>query len=499
MSKVTKEDREKAGDARMVHVGGTVKSLGGNKIGGYAVVFTDEETPDLQGDFFTKATDFYIDADSSLPILYHHGLRGLGSMQLGKARCNIDDVGVWMEGELALRADYIKQLGVKKSKAIIKSLIEMIDGGHLGYSTGSMPHLVEVKAHENGTEEFLSWPIGEISLTPTPVGKETKAVTIKSYDEMPEAKALVCECEEGEECDCDKGAAKPEKKKALNDLLVQFIDDSADGDTAVRNTMVKSLAREALLDGSAVDAILSGATRPSNANLKAFARVLGVDFAVLRDLNKPAANTSIKGIFEEELANDKPSHWDLWSAYSCVVKKLVNAKVGADLAGIEFDYEAKIAEATTEYSAHLVATVKQQVADFLQSDYTDESFYLRALGDPSDDTFFSARNVAFEDHINLAVSAFKSVVERTRLNHNSRVKAGRTLSEKKLGAAFGYLDSIHAEETKARTFFESMKPVPTDTEKRKAMSDFLRNEFATGQIDGMVGTSNGRHKTGEAE
>lgn len=500
MAKVlTKEDREKAGTGRVVRLGGKVKSLGDNRIGGHVLVFTDKDNPDLQGDFFTKGTDFFIDEDSRIPILYHHGLRGLGSLVLGKAKCNIDDVGVWMEGELAIRADYLKKHGLTaaKGKKIVKALIDMIDSDEgLGYSTGSLPHLVEVKAHDNGTEEFLSWPIGEISLTPTPVGNQTKAVAIKSYDEMP-GKALVCDCDGEESCDCVK-AMKPKKTKALHELLVQFIDDSADGEAVAAVEMRKALAREALLDSEKIDAILAGTVRPSSANLKAFARVLGVDFAVLRDLQKPEAQTSIKGIFEEALAEDQFRTWELYNTYCLVVKRIVNAKVGADLTGTEFDHEAKLAEATNEYAARLLDIVKAQVAEYLESDYTDEQFYLRALGDPTADDFFSARNISFDDHISLAVTAFKSVVERTGLNHKDRVKAGRTLSEKKLQAAFSYLDTIHAEETKARTFFEGMRPPASDTEKRKALSDYLRNEFRAGQID-QDGDVNVRQKEGEAE
>lgn len=499
MAKIAKEDLEKSTE-RAVFSGGTIKSLGGNRIGGHAVIFTDENRPDLQGDFFTKATDFFIDDESRVPILYHHGLRGLGSMVLGKAKCNIDDVGVWMEGELALRADYVKQLGTKKAKAIVKSLIQMITDEKLGYSTGSMPHLVETKAHENGTFEFTSWPIGEVSLTPTPVESQTKAVTIKSYNEMPVAK--LCECETGE-CDCDATGAKPAtERKSLPALLTQLIEDRADGESDVLRQTRKALAREALLDILQVEAILTGKKVPTNANLKAFSRVLGVDYAILRDLNKPAAGSglpqTLKGIFEDELAAEQVRSWDLWNAYSCVIRKIANAKVGADLAAVEFDHEAKIVEATTEFSTRLLALVQQQVSDYLTSDYTDEQFYLRSLGDPSADDFFTARNIEFDDHLSLAVSAVRSVIERVGLNHKSRVKAGRVLSEKKLASALGFLDGIHSEEVKARGYFESMKPIATDTEKQKAMSEFLRNEITARQITATVDTINERQTEGSA-
>lgn len=498
---LTKEEIEKAGTERSVYYGGLVKSLGGNRIAGHVVIFTDENAPDLTGtDFFTKTTDYFLDPGNKIPMLYHHGLRGLGSMVIGKGKCNIDDVGVWMEGELALRADYVKQLGEKKSKAIIKALIKMVENGDLGFSTGSMPHLVETKSHDNGTEEIVSWPIGEISLTPTPMEPGTKAIVIKSYDEMPTAKPLSCDCEGEEDCACDKPAKeKMAPKKALHELLTQFITDNEEESGQTNIQVKKALAREAMTTVEKVDAMLAGTVIPSNANLKAFSRVLGIDFAILRDLRKPEMQKSIKGIYEDRLAEQQYRAWELYNTYCEVIRLIVNAKIGSDLAATEFDYKAKIEEANAEFAARLLTLTLSQAAEHLASPTRDEdSFYLRALGDPSADDFFSARHIAYEDHLSLAVSAFRSVIERTGLNHTARVKAGRTLSEKKRQQAIGFLDAIHEHETKAREYFDSMKPMATVIEKQKARTDFLRNEISARQITATVDTINERQTEGSA-
>lgn len=146
--------------------GSEVKALGGGRVGGYAVLFTQE--PDLQGDIFTKSTSFYVKEGDERPILYRHGMHPvIKGRELGRGKLHFDDVGIFLEGELDLRDKY--------EKAIYK-LAEM---GKLGYSTGSMGHLVS-KTPKNKSFEINAWPIGEISLTPNPVEARTSAFPIKS-------------------------------------------------------------------------------------------------------------------------------------------------------------------------------------------------------------------------------------------------------------------------------------------------------------------------------
>lgn len=153
-------------DDTLAFYGSEVKALGNGKIGGYAVLFTKE--PDLQGDIFTKSTDFFCREGDERPILYRHGMHPvIKSRQLGRGQLKFDEVGIFMEGELNLRDNY--------EKAIYK-LAEL---GKLGYSTGSMGHLVS-KTPKNKSFEIDAWPIGEISLTPNPVEARTFAFPLKS-------------------------------------------------------------------------------------------------------------------------------------------------------------------------------------------------------------------------------------------------------------------------------------------------------------------------------
>lgn len=122
-------------------------------VGGYGVVFTGPEEKDLQGEYFTPETNLWLEHYPVVPVLYHHGLdKTLGKRVIGKAIPRRDAKGVWYEAQLQLRDQY-------------ETLImELVKTGALGYSTGSLPHLVE-RAPDG---KLLSWPVAELTLTPTP-------------------------------------------------------------------------------------------------------------------------------------------------------------------------------------------------------------------------------------------------------------------------------------------------------------------------------------------
>lgn len=152
----------------LTYYGSTVKALGNGKIGGYVAIFTTKNDPDLQGDFFTKSTEFYLEDGDQRPIIYDHGLdKTIKRRQLGRATVKIDDAGVWMEGQLNLRDDYEQKV------------YKMAEMGKLGWSTGSASHLV-TRTQQGKSYHLDSWPIVEASLTPMPVEPRTVAVPLKS-------------------------------------------------------------------------------------------------------------------------------------------------------------------------------------------------------------------------------------------------------------------------------------------------------------------------------
>jgi len=137
------------------------------RVGGYLIVWGDEAQRDLQGEFFTPETDLGLDWYPRRPVLYHHGLDGeLGPVMIGQIEVMTpDDVGVWVEAQLDMRNRWAQ------------AVLALIERDALGWSSGSLPHLVAIEA--NG--HIRRWPIVEGSLTPTPAEpRYTDAVTVKA-------------------------------------------------------------------------------------------------------------------------------------------------------------------------------------------------------------------------------------------------------------------------------------------------------------------------------
>lgn len=152
----------------IVIFGGPVKALGDGKIGGYLVRFSTANDPDLEGEFFTKETDFG-EADAS-PVYYQHGMDPrLGKRKLGRAKHKKDDFGVWAEAQLNLRDEYEG------------FIYQMAKQGKMGWSSGTAGHLIERESY--GKAAWLkTWPLGlDATLTPTPAEPRAEAIPLKSW------------------------------------------------------------------------------------------------------------------------------------------------------------------------------------------------------------------------------------------------------------------------------------------------------------------------------
>lgn len=145
------------------------------RVGGYGVIFGGV---DLEGETFTSETDFMPDLVPVKLVLYDHGLQKTVRHTLGKAKEKIDEVGIWVEAQLDRHKDYINEI------------LQLIDEGILGWSSGSVGHLVE-----RDGKTIKRWPIVEYSLTPTPAEPRTIGVErIKQLAEAnPDLKALIPE------------------------------------------------------------------------------------------------------------------------------------------------------------------------------------------------------------------------------------------------------------------------------------------------------------------
>ena len=152
----------------LIYYGDSVKALGDGRVGGFLVRFTNEDTPDLEGDFFSPDTDLGIEPGSKIPVYYQHGYDPIfQTKRIGRATAEFQDVGVWLEAQLELRDEYEQ------------SLYELAEAGKLGWSSGAAGHLVS-KEQVGKSWHIKSWPIAEASLTPTPAEPRNAALPVKS-------------------------------------------------------------------------------------------------------------------------------------------------------------------------------------------------------------------------------------------------------------------------------------------------------------------------------
>ena len=142
----------------MKHLKIAATADGGLVIEGYGVPFGGPiKGKDLHGQYFSKNTDFALDLipDGQRPLLFQHGLdSAVDTAVIGRWGVKkIDDGGVWVRAQLDARSEYINEIK------------ELVDNDALGFSSGTMGHLVKVSGK---TGEILKWALVELSLTPNP-------------------------------------------------------------------------------------------------------------------------------------------------------------------------------------------------------------------------------------------------------------------------------------------------------------------------------------------
>jgi HK97 family phage major capsid protein len=201
----------------LIFGGGEVKALEGGKIGGYLVRFSTSSDPDLTGDYFAPDTN-YGQAKTS-PVLYQHGAdKKLGKRQIGSGQLSTDDVGVWIEAQLSMRDAYEK------------AIYEMAQAGKLGWSSGTLPHLVD-REPSGKANKITSWPLGlDASLTPTPAEPRNTAVSLKSlFTDLPEVDELAPTASAATKSDPILGVTKmePNEIQALIDAALAKRDEAA--------------------------------------------------------------------------------------------------------------------------------------------------------------------------------------------------------------------------------------------------------------------------------
>lgn len=152
------------------------------KFEGLAIPFG---APDFVGDRFDSSTIFGRSLKGGADLLYYHGLPMIGKESnplagriIGEAEFKTTDAGIWMTGQLNLRDDYEMKVW------------QMVKEKKLGLSTGSAPHRTARTKNQDGSATLKTWPIVEVSLTPSPANPRTSVYAIKTLIESlspPEA------------------------------------------------------------------------------------------------------------------------------------------------------------------------------------------------------------------------------------------------------------------------------------------------------------------------
>jgi phage head maturation protease len=140
---------------------------------GYLVRFGDTKTADLEGDYFTKSTDYGFPMESGkrvpLNVYYHHGMDAqVGKKSIGTGYIKMDDTGLWYEAQLDLADEYGSMIA------------KLCKQGKMGFSSGAAAHLVERKSMGSAAE-ITRWPIAEASITPTPAEYRNSVKSLEEY------------------------------------------------------------------------------------------------------------------------------------------------------------------------------------------------------------------------------------------------------------------------------------------------------------------------------
>ena len=180
----------KAVSDNWLHIqGGAIKAMAdSDDIGGYAVLFGDAANHDIEKDYYTKSTNFWIDDFGwPRPITYHHGMDAAtrDDPVIGHwTKATIDDTGVWLDGQL------------NRAHAYYKAIKQLAARGYLKLSSDSAPQWVQREKQPNGANFVKRWPMITASCTVTPMEPRMMPVEVKAYlaelgyetiDDSPEA------------------------------------------------------------------------------------------------------------------------------------------------------------------------------------------------------------------------------------------------------------------------------------------------------------------------
>lgn len=182
----------------LISYGSAVKALddSGRKVGGWLILFGDPESADLQGEYFTKATDF--GPLRSGRIRFHHTRDPeLDLCPIGEATATVKDEGIWCEGTIGIKAADAERWArgiLDRRDQYEARILDMVKAGKLGWSSSAASHLVRTMGRGKA-REITSWPLADdFTLSPTPCDPRNVAVvplkSLLTADEAAPARSL---------------------------------------------------------------------------------------------------------------------------------------------------------------------------------------------------------------------------------------------------------------------------------------------------------------------
>lgn len=127
-------------------------------IGGYIALFGNEKLTDIEREFFTKSTDFWLDSFNGCALTWEHGQDGEF-----KARNVVGHVGEIKADEIGL----LYTATLDRAHKYRQLVAECIEAGILGTSSDSAPQYV-VREPCGKSVWLKQWPIFAASLTASP-------------------------------------------------------------------------------------------------------------------------------------------------------------------------------------------------------------------------------------------------------------------------------------------------------------------------------------------
>lgn len=161
----------------LIAVGGRVKALTGNRIGGQLIRFTGPNDRDLQGEYFDRKTNFYR-LDGMRVVLFHHGrTKAFGRDEIGEGGLILTKDGIDIEADLNLEPPRLK------------AVMGKVEEAKLSWSSGSSSEHAAVSK----TGRIEVWPIVEASISPFTVDPKATVVALKAFTDHEALKAAEIE------------------------------------------------------------------------------------------------------------------------------------------------------------------------------------------------------------------------------------------------------------------------------------------------------------------